>query len=243
MSALAHFIERSGVATATIALVREQAERVGPRRTLWVPFPLGRPLGAADDPEFQTNVLRAAFDLFDTVTEPAIVDYPLEAPGELNAQQWACPLNLSVPVDDSLESRFRAEVASLRPWFDITTDRRGHSTFGASGAAFSQVDVVVDALLSLASDGSFTELPVGAEWSHEMPLLSRHLAGDMRTLYQDAIAAQPGDGAPTHDALNDWIFGKTVLGEVLQTAATRAQGSENGLVKFMKFFMIPEGYH
>ena len=48
VGALANFIERAGVATASISLIREQSEAVRPPRALWVPFALGRPLVAAD---------------------------------------------------------------------------------------------------------------------------------------------------------------------------------------------------
>ena len=41
----------------------------------------------------------------------------------------------------------------------------------------------------------------------------RHLADDLRTFYHEAIAAQPGPGAPNHAALNDWIFSGTALGQ------------------------------
>ena len=37
MGALANFIERAGVATASISLIREQSEAVKPPRALWVP--------------------------------------------------------------------------------------------------------------------------------------------------------------------------------------------------------------
>ena len=79
MGALANFIERAGVATTSISLIRPQSERVGPPRALWVPYALGRPLGSAGDPDFQKDVMRAAFDLLANLSEPAIVDYEVEA--------------------------------------------------------------------------------------------------------------------------------------------------------------------
>ena len=51
------------MATASISLIREQSEAVKPPRALWVPFALGRPLGAADDAEFQKRVMRAALGM------------------------------------------------------------------------------------------------------------------------------------------------------------------------------------
>ena len=51
------------------------SEAVIPPRALWVPFPLGRPLGSVDDSDFQKNVMRAAFGLLDTAIKPTIEDY------------------------------------------------------------------------------------------------------------------------------------------------------------------------
>ncbi len=45
MGALGHFLERQGIPTTGISLVREHTEVVRPPRALWVTFELGRPLG------------------------------------------------------------------------------------------------------------------------------------------------------------------------------------------------------
>ena len=198
-----------------ISLVREQTAQVRPPRALWVPFPLGRPLGVPGDPAFQLDVIRAALGLLATATEPTIDDYPVDAPigGE---EPWACPLNLATDPDDSLSGRIRAEVARLRPWAAETRRARGRTPFGLSGAAADQVDEVVDALVTVAETGELGEPPTSAvEWAHPMPLLLRHLAEDLRSYYHEAIAAQPGPTPPDHDALNDWIFEGTAFGELL----------------------------
>ena len=58
MGALGHYIEREGIPTAQISLIREQTAAIKPPRALWVPFMLGRPFGAPNDPDFQRRVLR-----------------------------------------------------------------------------------------------------------------------------------------------------------------------------------------
>ena len=70
-------LERRGVATVTIQLLREVAERVRPPRSLFVPFRHGYPLDTPHDPERQHAVLEAALRLLeDPVLEAsAIVDY------------------------------------------------------------------------------------------------------------------------------------------------------------------------
>jgi len=44
--------------TASITMLPEITAKVGPSRALEVPYPLGYPLGAADDPVLQTMILR-----------------------------------------------------------------------------------------------------------------------------------------------------------------------------------------
>jgi len=245
VGALAHYIERAGVATTSISLVREQTERIRPPRALWVPFPLGRPLGIPDDVEFQLDVMRAAFALLDTATEPTIDDYPIDAPGS-GPEAWACPLNLATPTDESLTGRLRAEVDRLRPWAAETRRQRGRTMFGLSGAAADQVDEVAAALAAVAQSGDLETVPTtDFELAHDMPFVLRHLADDLRSYYHEAIAAQPGDIAPNHDALNEWIFGQTAFGELLVTIGDHLTAAEadNPFAPLVRNLIIPEGHY
>lgn len=238
------------MATTSISLIREQSEKVGPPRALWVPYALGRPLGSASDPEFQKAVLRASFRLLETATEPTIEDYPIEAPEEAGPGVWACPLNFDDPSADSLESRFRSEVARMRPWSAETRAARGRTLFGVSGAAVDQIEEVVEALISIAVSGDVHNAPdLGVDWAFPMPLLIRHLSDDVRTIYHEAIAAQPGDTAPNHDALNHWIFGTdgtrdgTVFGELVLTIAEHLSATDSDTAHMVRGFLVPEGFY
>ena len=89
---------------------------------------------------------------------------------------------------------------------------------------------------------SITDAPVGeVDWAFDMPLLVRHLADDLRTFYHEAIAAQPGSVAPNHDALNDWIFGGTALGDTLLAVADRLTAADNPMANLVRGLLIPEG--
>jgi hypothetical protein len=251
------------VACTSISLVREQSEAVGPTRALWVPFALGRPLGSAEDPWFQKNVMREAFGLLESAAEPTIADYEGPLPEEAGPGQWACPLNLGPVIDDTLTGRLLAEVGRLKTWSAQTRAARGRTLFGVSGAAPGQVDDVARALASIADAASITDPPPvpeagdrhgTIEWAFDMPLLIRHLADDLRTFYHEAIAAQPtspqgetepgtgpGAAAPNHDALNDWIFGGTALGETLLAVADRLTQEDDPMANLVRGLLIPEG--
>ena len=64
VSLIAAEIERRGIPTVCVILLREIAERVRPPRALSVPFPLGYPLG--HDPETQRSVIQEALALLES---------------------------------------------------------------------------------------------------------------------------------------------------------------------------------
>jgi hypothetical protein len=70
-------LERAGISTVSIQLLRQVAEKVRPPRALVVPFRHGYPLNAPNDPPKQRAVLAAALNLFEDqrLNPPAIVDY------------------------------------------------------------------------------------------------------------------------------------------------------------------------
>ena len=70
-------LERRGIATVALQLLREVAERVRPPRALFVPFPHGYPLDRPGDPERQHAVLEAALQLLEQAdaAPPLLVDF------------------------------------------------------------------------------------------------------------------------------------------------------------------------
>jgi hypothetical protein len=57
----------------TLSLLREITEQVRPPRSLWVPFPLGHPLGRPGEPELQRSIVEAALELAATASTPGEV--------------------------------------------------------------------------------------------------------------------------------------------------------------------------
>ena len=56
-------IEYAGITTVSISLLREITEKIRPPRALFVPFPLGYPLGEPNNADLQTRIIEAAFAL------------------------------------------------------------------------------------------------------------------------------------------------------------------------------------
>lgn len=61
-------LERRGIATVCVQLLREIAEKVRPPRALVVPFKHGFPLDTPGDPARQTAVIEAALQILEDRT-------------------------------------------------------------------------------------------------------------------------------------------------------------------------------
>jgi hypothetical protein len=77
VSLVAAELERKGIATVAIQLLRDVAQRVRPPRALFVPFPHGYPLDAPGEQARQHAVLEAALGLLEarSSTPPVLVDF------------------------------------------------------------------------------------------------------------------------------------------------------------------------
>jgi len=79
VSLVAAELERQGISTVTLMLLRRVAEEVRPPRALFVPFPHGYPLDCPNDPPRQHAVLEAALRLLEDPAAKAPVLADLKA--------------------------------------------------------------------------------------------------------------------------------------------------------------------
>jgi hypothetical protein len=234
VGALGHFIEREGVPTAQISLIREQTAAIRPPRALWVPFILGRPFGAPNAPDFQRRVLRALLALFDRPAGPVLEDFPEDAPADAaNETTFACPVSFASARSDN-ESPLAAmlrEIAQLAPWYDLALKRRGRTTVGVSGLT------VEDAARFAAT---YTGAAVAAPYD---PALSAGIAlkracDDLKAYYYEAVAAQPGNLSPKQ--IDRWFWFDTATAKVflaIQQACLRSD--DKSLLPLGKLSLVP----
>lgn len=65
-------LERAGISTVSISLLREVTEVIRPPRALFVPYPLGYPLGEPHNPELQHRIIRQALLLLERDDVPVL---------------------------------------------------------------------------------------------------------------------------------------------------------------------------
>ena len=70
-------VEYAGITTVSISLLREITEKTRPPRALFAPFPLGYPLGEANNAVLQTRIIKAAFALLPRNDCPVLESFTL----------------------------------------------------------------------------------------------------------------------------------------------------------------------
>jgi hypothetical protein len=204
VGALGHFLERQGIPTTGISLVREHTELVRPPRALWVTFELGRPLGIPDDAPFQRRVVKAALDLLARTDGPLIADHPEHAPEVSDFEGWACPINLAPTQTDTLA----AEIDRLAAWYDRAVAARGRTTVGVSGLDMR----AAGALITQALNGSLPEAQA-----------LKQATDDLRAYYLEAASAFPEPGSAA--VRKKWFWDETRLAKALLTLQPKLAAS------------------
>jgi len=207
--------------------VREHAEAIQPPRTLWVPFPLGRPLGVPNDPAFQRRVVISALRLLERPSGPVLEDFPEDVPpiAEDESQEgMACPISFAPDMAKAtLAEKVAAEISQLRAWHDLSVKNRGRTATGVAGAALEDLVGFIAAWAGGKPRTNFRDdiLPIDA---------LRLACDELKTFYSEAVLAQPG----THsiESIQDWFWGQTAAGKLLFDLHAATLKSSDKLEKF-----------
>ena len=232
MSALGHYLEEEGIPTVAIALVRPQAERTRPPRALWVPFELGRPFGAPNDPAFQKQVILAALRLLEARAGGPVLlaDFPEDDPRETPDPRWRPPLDAKAsgePLADALI----AEVAALAAPYAQSCGERGRTTVGLSSLAPAAAAEYVAAWLR----GPPPDSPV-ADLS---PILCLRFAVDDLKAYA-LEAAITSDTRPSSRQLGDWLWNESATGAAIRELRRQLADSADDRAKLIAtMFLVP----
>jgi hypothetical protein len=219
---LARALEREGIATTSISMVREHTEKVKPPRALFVPFPFGHALGRANDPTLQHRVLGAALELLLAPSGPVLRDFPDDAePGDqpaAPAQASTITPSVAVPDDPALET------TQMRQYYAQWLARSGGRTaLGLTGIPPTRFRGLVRFLQAFA-DGEEADM---AERPPDTPLpgFLRWCADDLKTLYTEGyMAMKPGAGG---DEIARWFWGETAAGQLLRRVGRRLDASDD----------------
>ena len=227
--------------------MREHTEQMQSPRFLWVPFPLGRPFGAPNEPAFQKRVLHDALALLEREDGPVILeDFPDDAPdaagGDEEEEQssWSCPIAFAPPQEDrpALVALTLDEISRLAPWHELGGAASGGGTATDwRGVGPLPLGALVEALGEVGA-GNFapavaTEIPFG-EWV-------RLGCDDLHNYYEDAARAQPGHATPGE--LKDWFWRETSAARLVAAAALAMKDHPDPLTQMLALrAMVPREY-
>lgn len=235
MGALAIYLEDEGIPTVQVSLVREHTEAIRPPRALWVPFMLGRPLGAPDDPSFQRRVVLAALSLLERSRGPVLEDFPADAPAGDSAEDMegaACPISFAPSRSSAtLAETVIDEIAQLRMWHDLRVRLRGRTATGVTRASLEALARFVAGW----ADG--TSRPGSHEGVPAADAL-RHACEELKAFYFEAKMAQPG--SHTSATVRSWFWEETAAARLLlQLHAAIADDSDAAIKDFAGNYLIP----
>jgi hypothetical protein len=238
VSGLAHYFEQEGIATGLISLFRPHTEKIKPPRALWVPFELGRPLGAPGNPGFQHRVLAALLDLFSRTSGPVLADFDEDAPGESIGEEmaWACPVDFGsdtgkLSPTDRLKQSVRAEISQLATWHDLALKKHGRTTMGPSGMYAADIG---EFLCGFLQGGQ----PDNPHKDLDLPWSVKLASEDLKAYYFEAAMAKPGAAPLGSQALQDWFWGMTSAGELLLELKTILSQSDDKTTQLLGSALI-----
>lgn len=221
MGTLAHVLEAEGLATVALGLIRGQAERLHPPRMLVCEFPLGRPLGRPNDPDFQTRVLRSAFAMLSESSGPVLLDFP-ETIEDSSAQPLVCQLPPRLDTDclPAVD-----EARGLRRAWQRNFDACGRTLVGRA----VDVDGIVGAI------EAFARIAGGTPWKEAgVPGHPLQAARDITSYYEEAAAAL-SESTPAARSAETWFYHRTEAGRVLLEARRRLREADAGFW----FYLVP----
>ena len=228
MSALAYFLEDEGLPTVAVSVIRLQSERLGNPRSLWVPFELGRPLGAPNNAVFQKHVIRSALELLEAPSGPVLlVDYPHEDPSAADRDDWFPPFNFAESIPNPSDGvQFAAaledEMQTLAPLHRAFVAATRRSMVGESGM---DIEGCRRFFLAYLADPAATAAANPMTW---VPWV----VDDLRYYYLEAmLSAYPV--IPSSRQLEGWFWDRTVLARGLLALRSKLITHNDTMTRFV----------
>ena len=215
---LARVFEEAGLSTVAIALLKEHAARVRPPRALFVPFPFGRALGKAGDPDLQHTVIAAALGLLESQSAPVLAEFPEEEGGPVRLVQASDVAALDVGGSAA------DEVTGLRQFYERWEQEQGGRTLvGLSGIPQRRFRGMVRFLEAYAEgkDADHADRPEGTSLLQFL----RFCIDDLKAFCYEARMFQRPES--TEEELHHWFWGATATGRLVVRIAERMRSSED----------------
>ena len=208
---LANYFESRGFTTVLVGFVREHIETVKPPRALWLDFPMGRPMGKPNDPDFQLKVIRAAFALLDEPAGPVLEDFPDVIPVKDGRMGYALPDELVIAKDeigdiDLIVADIEEEIKELHEPYTAAVIERGRTTVGAS-------ELPIQEFVPFIAEFVKGNKPKSRRKGLSPVPLLKLVVEDLAAYYTEARTHR--DSIDKIELLGKWFWEETKAGELL----------------------------
>jgi hypothetical protein len=215
--------------TVALSLIREHTEKVKPPRALYVPFPLGLPVGHPGNVAEQQAVLDLAFSMLDAPSGPVLLDYRDDAA----ANEDGSPLQAAdIDPDDAARSADLAtEVTLMRRYWEQHLAATGRTGVGVSTIPPQRFRGIVRFLEAFVADpqADMDERPADMP----RPVFIRNCIEDLRVMYAEArFQTHPGESSPDRQR---WLLGSTALGIMIRKVRDTLEASDDPKLKAIAF--------
>ena len=191
---------------------------------MFVPFPLGLPLGHPGNAAEQRAVLDLAFSTLDAPSVPVLVEYSAAGPAEA-----ASPLQTSdvaaEPATAALD--LATEVTLMRRYWEQRRAATGRTAVGLTKIPPERFRGIVRFLEAFLTDpaADMAERPPDLD----VPAFIRLCVEDLRVLYVEArLQTHP---AETSVERQRWLLGSTALGAFLRKLKEHMEASSDPKIK------------
>ena len=224
---LAHYFESTGISTVLVGFVREHMEALTPPRALFLDFPMGRPMGKPNDPEFQKKIIRSAFSLFDQDNGPQLVNFSESIPVKNGRMGYALPVDLvltrkDIGDIDVLLNEVQSEISALAPAYDSAKTSRGRTTVGASELAITDLAPYIAHFVR----GEKPRSP--RKGVPPIPLLKLAVE-DLAAYYTEARTHR--DNIDDIELLGEWFWPETKAGRLILGVEAASLESDDGVLR------------
>ena len=224
---LAHFFESYGFSTVLVGFVKEHIQAIKPPRALWLNFPMGRPLGKPNDPEYQKNIIRSAFNLFNSSSGPILEDFPDIIPVRSGRMGYALPVELVMKKNeigdvDIILKEVEKEIQGLKQAYENAVAYRGRTTVGASEMSIAEFAPYIVSFLK----GDIPKSPrkgLGA-----IPQL-KLVVEDLQAYYTETVTHR--DGIDDFEKIGSWFWEETKAGRLILALEAVSLESENRVLR------------
>jgi len=215
--------------TVALSLVREHTEKVKPPRALYVPFPLGLPVGHPGNVVEQQAVLDLAFSTLDAPSGPVLLEY---SDGDA-AQEAGSPLQASQVqlTDEARAADLATEVTLMRRYWEQRQATTGRTGVGLSRIAPQRFRGVVRFFEAYVDDPSadMDERPADMP----VPAFIRNCVEDLRVMYAEArMQTHPAESSEDRQR---WLLGSTALGHMIRRLQGVMDASDDAKTKAAAF--------